>query len=300
MPGDSLTITIGDTIIAVPPEMSGEPALATSNDYTDLFFIIGVVVVILVVTRFRTWQQEKLQKVRLSKLEGQEIQFRHWLETYNPYYRKLSYELKAVFQQRVLRFLATKNFHFVEMQEEERAKVLISAAAVQLTFGLQTYELEFFTEIYVLKSDYRYGLYNVPFEGHVSSDGIYLSWSHFERAYADYSDGSNVGLHEMAHALAYVNFVEMQGVDEGFRKRFFTFSKTGRPVFNSLKENPSPFLGDYAATNYNEFWAVCVEQFFERPETFRISHPGLFQALMDLLNQDPRIPGKILKAIENE
>lgn len=300
MPGDSVYISIGDTLIAVPPEMGGEPAFVESSDFADLFVVFGVILIIIAITTYRARMQSRLQEKRLSRLDGLELQFRHWLEAYNPYYRKLPYPLKSLFEKRVLRFLATKNFHFTDMPEEERAKVLISAAAIQVTFGLQVFDLDFFTDIHVLKTDYRYGLYNVPFEGHVSRDGIYLSWSHFERAYADYTDGNNVGLHEMAHALAYVNFVELQGVDEGFRKRFFTFSKTGRPLFNSLKDNPSAFLGDYAATNYNEFWAVCVEQFFERPEPFRIFHPTLFDALMELLNQDPRVPGKFLKPVENE
>ena len=48
--------------------------------------------------------------------------------------------------------------------------LLISSAAIQLTFGLENYLLDHFTTIYVLKDNYRYGLYNTPFEGHVSEE----------------------------------------------------------------------------------------------------------------------------------
>ena len=105
--------------------------------------------------------------------------------------------------------------------------------------------------------------------------------------FEDYRDGSNVGLHEMAHALAYVNFSVDEGLDPAFRARFYEFSKIARPVFNDIQKNGSVFLGTYATTNYNEFWAVCVENFFERPETFQNQLPELYKGLCVLLNQDP-------------
>ncbi|WP_431211698.1 zinc-dependent peptidase [Puia sp. P3] len=46
-------------------------------------------------------------------------------------------------------------------------------------------------------------------------------------------------------------------------------------------------LGDYAATNYHEFWAVAVEVFFESPVAFRHEMPDLYEAMACVLNQDP-------------
>ena len=46
-------------------------------------------------------------------------------------------------------------------------------------------------------------------------------------------------------------------------------------------------LGDYAGTNYHEFWAVSVEVFFENPIRFRHELPHLFNAISRLLRQDP-------------
>ncbi len=46
-------------------------------------------------------------------------------------------------------------------------------------------------------------------------------------------------------------------------------------------------LGDYAATNYHEFWAVSVEVFFENPVQFRHELPDLYEAMARVLNQDP-------------
>jgi Mlc titration factor MtfA (ptsG expression regulator) len=52
-------------------------------------------------------------------------------------------------------------------------------------------------------------------------------------------------------------------------------------------------LDNYAATNYNEFWAVCVETFFEKPGQLNEQMPELYEALSDLLNQN------LLETIKN-
>ena len=117
-------------------------------------------------------------------------------------------------------------------------------------------------------------------------------------AFSDYSDGSNLGLHEMAHALAYVNFTANEGDDDHFKTRFKTFSKTGRKIFNAMQAGKTNLLGPYAATNYHEFWAVSVENFFERPQALQMELPSLYNELVILLNQDPLSGGSVQKSIE--
>ena len=56
--------------------------------------------------------------------------------------------------------------------------------------------------------------------GSINEEGIYLSWAHFLREFNDYTDGQNVGLHEMAHALTYVNFTAHRGRDRTFHDTF--------------------------------------------------------------------------------
>jgi Mlc titration factor MtfA (ptsG expression regulator) len=178
--------------------------------------------------------------------------------------------------------------------------LLISATAVQLTFGLDNYLMEHFEKIYVMHHDYHYGFNSVPFQGHVNHEGIYLSWTNFLKGYDNYMDGDNVGLHEMAHALAYVNFNVSDGRDDGFHDRFVHFSKTGRAVFEDMQADLSGgFLGRYAATRYEEFWAVCVENFFERPTSFKIQLPELYAAMCLLLNQDVLTPKILLAPVED-
>ncbi|WP_276481894.1 zinc-dependent peptidase [Paraflavitalea pollutisoli] len=244
----------------------------------------------------RALQSRKAQAV----IEDRQPDYHAVLLQYLPYYRNLPPRLQERFLKRTVVFMTTKEFEFVEITPEERMSLLISATAVQLTFGLEQYLMDHFEKIYVLRHDYHYGPNSVPFQGHVSHDGIYLSWSNFIKGYDNYFDGDNVGLHEMAHALAYVNFNVSEGRDDGFHDRFIRFSATGREVFETMQSDISGgFLGRYAATRYEEFWAVCVENFFERPTSFKIQLPELYSAMCKLLNQDTLTPGIVLNVVEN-
>lgn len=310
MPGDTTYILneAGDTVHVIIPGITGylvrvdtayelaEKAPPSEWWLTYPFILFGVVFIIpLFVKRLRRGiHKQKAERVFLDK-QGV---YDNLLNRFNPYYQNLPAELQKRFLKRTLHFMTSKRFKYVEMEGEEHMPLLVSAVAVQVTFGLENYLLDHFHTIYLLKNDYHYGLYNVPFQGHVNNDGIYLSWNNFLKAFADYTDGDNVGLHEMAHALSYVNFVANDGSDKDFKEQFRLFSQTGRPVFREVQEGKTTFLGNYAGTNYEEFWAVCVENFFERPAAFRQQLPSLYYAMCNLLNQDMLDPGLFVKPME--
>jgi hypothetical protein len=54
-----------------------------------------------------------------------------------------------------------------------------------------------------------------------------------------------------------------------------------------MQEGKRNLLGEYAAVNYHEFWAVSVETFFENPVCLKHELPELYQAMVSLLLQDP-------------
>jgi MtfA peptidase len=54
-----------------------------------------------------------------------------------------------------------------------------------------------------------------------------------------------------------------------------------------MQEGNRNLLGEYAAVNYHEFWAVSVETFFENPVCLIQDLPELYQAMVSLLRQDP-------------
>jgi Mlc titration factor MtfA (ptsG expression regulator) len=181
------------------------------------------------------------------------------------------------------------------MKAEEYIPVVISGAAVQLTFGLRNFLIEYFTVFNIIKKEYKVPGHDKIFEGHVRNHSINLSWSNFLEGYEDYSDAENVGLHELAHA---VSFDFLYGYQENrnaaINSRFKEYIQQAGPVFKDLRQGKNDVFDDYGRLNLEEFWAVSVETFFENPETFREKMPGLYESICDLLNQDPLLPDKII------
>lgn len=239
----------------------------------------------------RRYRRRKLDRF----LQSRQDDYDTVLSRINPYYRSLLPDGRDRFMERVVKFIENKKFEYIDLEADEKIPLLISATAIQLTFGLDHFLLDYFNTIYIIKDRYTYGLTSTPYEGHVSEDGIYFSWAHFMREYSDYSDGQNVGLHEMAHALTYVNFTTHEGMDRKFHDSFVHFSAVARPVYDRMKAGETNLLNPYAATNYQEFWAVCCETFFERSADFKHQLPELYGALCTLLNQDPLTAEKIYR-----
>jgi Mlc titration factor MtfA (ptsG expression regulator) len=210
------------------------------------------------------------------------------------YFNDLSVEEKKRFVQRVHHFRSTKKFHFIGMEENEDASTLVSASAVQVTFGLKNYSLAHFQNIYVLADAYRMENDEELYVGHVAPEGIYLSWKHFLYGYTNKMDNVNVAVHEMAHALLYNNFFAQYGIDQHFRLNYERFSTTTGPILADVITHRRSYLRSYAFSNLHEFWAVSVEAFFVNPKGLKQNMPELYTALCKVLNQDPLAKNKSL------
>ena len=215
-----------------------------------------------------------------------ETDYSNLINLYIPYYKQLPEDLKKKFLQRTWHFRNIKSFHCVGMTEQAEIPILISAAAVQLTLGLEKYELSFFKDIYITPDAYKAEGKEEIFIGHVSPTGIYISWKYFLQGYNDATDNVNVAIHELAHALAHENFMDEAGVDADFRTDFAKFSEVSGPVLARTLTRGNSYLRPYAFTNFQEFWAVSVEAFFENPAALKKNLPELYASLCNVLNQD--------------
>ena len=254
----------------------------------EIVIITSIVLGILILHRPVGYLMHKIYLGRQYKSFLEKETFYHSIVSRHiKYYNRLGLEEQRKFLFRTHLFKRSKHFHYIEVEEDESMPVLISAVAVQLTFGLDKFMLNYFNDIFVLRDDYHYGMYSRPFMGHVDQSGIYLSWDNFMKGLKGQTPNCNVGLHEMGHALAYVNFITQTEEDKNFKKEFLSFSKIARPVFAAMQEGEKNILGDYAGTNYHEFWAVSVEMFFESPVRLKHELPELYEAMCRVLNQDP-------------
>jgi MtfA peptidase len=258
------------------------------KDLMDFIIIVVLVIGILILHKPLSVVFNRLYiKRQQRKFVECETFYHSVVSKYIRYYNRLGLEDQRKFLFRTFLFRKARRFHYIEVKESAEMPILISAVAIQLTFGLDKYMLNYFNEIYVLKDDYHYGFYSRPFMGHVDQSGIYLSWDNFIKGISGQTPYCNVGLHEMGHALAYVTFITETEEDKHFKKEFKNFSKVARPIFADMQGGNRNLLGEYAAVNYHEFWAVSVETFFENPVCMRLDLPDLYQAMVDLLRQDP-------------
>jgi MtfA peptidase len=257
----------------------------------EIVVIISLVLGILLLNRpVATLAQSLYNRYQFKRFVVRETFYHSIVSRHVTYYNRLGLEEQRKFLFRTWLFEHSKNFRYIEVEQSPEMPILVSAVAVQLTFGLEKFKLNYFDDIFILRDDYHYGFYSRPFMGHVDQTGIYLSWDNFIKGISNQTPNCNVGLHEMAHALAYVNFVTQTEEDKHFKKEFPNFSKVARPIFTSMQQVEGAaknLLGDYAATNYHEFWAVAVEIFFESPVQFRHELPELYEAMATVLNQDP-------------
>jgi hypothetical protein len=166
--------------------------------------------------------------------------------------------------------------------------VLISAAAIQLSFGLEKFLLPGFEFIHIFPEEFI-GVHPSirVLEGNVSGNSINLSWKHFLHGFQYPGDGQNVGLHEMAHAYYYQYFETSREVDKNFVAAFADFTNYGNKVFEQEALPGFDLYSDYALRNFQEFWAESVEIFFEKPFAMKMQYPELYSTICVVLNQDP-------------
>jgi MtfA peptidase len=205
-----------------------------------------------------------------------------------PYYNRLSKSEQEIFVERLQAFMTEKTFKIHDEKAFKEMPVLISAAAIQLTFGLKKYLLPHFQYIHVHPQEFlRVQPILCFLEGNVSGHSINLSWKHFLDGYATPNDGQNVGLHELAHALYYQTFIVEENVDKTFRDQYDSFHVDGNKAFDTERTIAGGLYTEYAEKNFQEFWAESAELFFEKPAELNAHYPQLYQTMRSLLNQDP-------------
>jgi len=206
-----------------------------------------------------------------------------------PYYQQLPTEDKHKFALRVSGFIATTQFNGMEgFSVTEEVKCYVSACAIQLTFGLEGYLLENIHFVQIFPEKYYSRLSRAYHKGEYRKNGIIrFSWKDFNKGYDQPASGVNLGLHEMAHALE-IGMLEEDSTDEFFENYYTRWKGAMQDTYRRMA-----FLGEktilrpYAGSNEHEFFAVCVEHFFERPQELKEHLPNIYDVLAILLNQDP-------------
>ena len=210
---------------------------------------------------------------------------------HHPFYIRLTNEGKNKFVNRVGKFITAKRFIGMEgLEVNLEMKVRIAATAVQITFGLVRSDFSHYKVIKIFPESFYSRMFNRYLKGGASTGGtLFFSWKDFKEGFDDPTDRYNLGLHEMAHALR-LELLHGNSFDERFANYSDHWVSIALPEFEKINKGNTSFLREYGGTNIEEFFAVCVEHFFEVPLEFKQSLPDIFNHLCYLLNLDPNRP----------
>jgi Mlc titration factor MtfA (ptsG expression regulator) len=224
---------------------------------------------------------------RGENLDFSEEVLRKVLVKHFPYFTKLVHPDQDKFISRLRKFIRSKIFVIHDVKGYREMPILLSAAAVQLTFGLQRYLMPHFTIIQIYPQEFI-GMEPMRILiGNVSGNTINIAWKQFLEGYKNRDMRNNLGLHEMAHALYFQNFEADESRDAAFQQSFRHFTSLGDKIFEREKFLSVGLYSDYATKNFQEFWAESIEIFFQSPAQLASEYPDLYKILCDLLSQDP-------------
>ena len=252
------------------------------------FCMLGGILLFVAYSYFSVKRSGSLKNMLAAPLSAFQKQV---LEAELNYYKCLPPKLKARFEKRVSLFIANKQFiSRGDIEIDDEKKTLIAGVAVQLTLGLPTMILEHFDKILLYPHDY-YSTIRREYHMGETNGGfgiIVLSWKNFKSGLDDPTDGNNLGLHEMAHALQLENIIDDDEYDFLDKRDLAQWRSLAEQEIAAHKAGKKAYLRPYAFTDRSEFFAVAVEAFFEQPDAFSNQRPEIYQSLVKLLRQDPR------------
>ncbi|MFN5371444.1 MAG: zinc-dependent peptidase, partial [Bacteroidia bacterium] len=209
-----------------------------------------------------------------------------FLEMHFPFYSRLNKPAQNRFIRRMHVVVQKKYFLGKEgLEVHDEMILLICAHLVQITFGFNEFLLPQFERFVVFPDVFHSRLLNRNVKGLTvfHSGMVAISWPDAFNGHQIPNDKINLILHELAHAL-YLDYFDNRSERFGFS----SWKEKALPEFERMQTiRNHPFLRQYAATNIDEFWAVCVEHFYEAPEEFCRQLPELYQAMCAILALNP-------------
>ena len=248
--------------------------------------VLFVIVAVILGSRAYRLMLSPERKIVLSHEKQEQIE--RFLLDNEPYYQKLSSEGRKKFLTQLVLFVQIKKWVPRDgIAIEEVMKWTIGAAAAKLCFGLRIQPLDVINRIHIFPAVFYHEMTRQHMKGGASRAGyLLLSWKNVEEGNADPIDNLNLALHEMAHVL-HLDALHTERKSLHFFRHIRSWDRVAKVEMHRVRKDGDHYLRSYAGTNLHEFFAVCVEHFFETPEIFIQREPRLYFRLCLLLNQDP-------------
>lgn len=225
------------------------------------------------------------------------------LERNLPLYRRLPDDLRRRLHRRIRLFLHDKRFfgfRGVEIDDEIRLTVAANACLLVLNRSLDTYSG--FRSIFIYPSTFVVD--HESWDGRVRSVAkqarlgeswhrgpLVLAWDAALHGTRDMRDGHNVILHEFAHKLDGADGSVDGAPPLQQRSRYTSWARVMSREYRHLRrraaERARTVMDHYGATEPQEFFAVLVETFFEKPRQLKKRHPELYAEMQGCFEVDP-------------
>jgi MtfA peptidase len=222
------------------------------------------------------------------KITKEEI---HFLDTHFGYFSKLKLNYKKEFISKLEMILSNKRFiargGLVEVTSE--MELLIGATITMVVFGWKRLKLAHFHTILIYPNTYFSTINRNYHRGEVNPRHglIVVSWQCFLEGLANPSDGINLGIHEVAHALKLANQIDTDGEREFDPRAWAEYIKWVAAEIEKIQLGLPSVFRESAALSEHEFFAVALETFFEKSMELKAYHPELYKAMVHLMRQDP-------------
>lgn len=245
------------------------------------------------------WSHQRRARLLSSPLTEAQ---RRIIRDHAPLYAKLPTPLKERLDGKVNLFLGQVDFHGCNgLAVTEQMRLTIAAQACLMIVAKDIWYDNLRTILIypgAFKSrmeDYD-GL--VVTEGEVVRIGeswsrgpVILSWPHAEEGSHIDDDGHNVVLHEFAHQLddlsGYTDGAPVLAHDHSEGEWDRIIGDAFWRLVDEVDAGRETFLDHYGATAPEEFFAVIVENFFERPADLKREEPAVYGQLAKFFALDP-------------
>ncbi|NVO55597.1 zinc-dependent peptidase [Rhodobacteraceae bacterium B1Z28] len=120
---------------------------------------------------------------------------------------------------------------------------------------------------------------------------VILSWAHSKQGAMNDRDGQNVVFHEFAHQIddlsGGTNGVPVLSAGQSFAEWEHVFVTAYDAHVQAVENGQHTVIDPYGSVGHEEFFAVAVEVFFERPRALKDDVPAVYDQLAKLFHLDP-------------
>lgn len=233
-------------------------------------FIFGFLIVVTYVENFRRFNR------LIFPLEPGVIKH---IASYFPFYRRLSFRRRRKYERKVKTFLNSFEYELRgNMRLTHEVRAVVGGAAARISLNLPDECFNFYDTIVLYPEYYHSTHTGKNHKGEVNPAGrtIVFSWRGIVEGFNRGDDGLNLLMHEYAHALYFEHKLMGEQYEVFNPEAFNRVMAQADEEIIKIRSSPTHFLRHYAATNHEEFFAVAVENFFERSIAFKRELPELY------------------------